>query len=91
LVDLIHDSDNLVKIKAIEAAAKLCSKNWEEDLSKEGSYIDESQMTSEIFPAFMKLLETILEDEDSTELLTTYLGKIIYMFNHRFGDLVMAN
>ena len=55
LIDLINDSDNMVRLKAFQSVAKLVAGE---------SYIKREQMTNDIIPVFIKLTETILEDED---------------------------
>ena len=87
-VDLLHDSDNLVKIKSLEAAAKLTKKNIEVDPTAEGSYLLEEQLRTEVLPEFLRLMENLGEDEESTLLLSSKFGPIIYMISLRFPDII---
>ena len=56
-MELISDSDNMVRIKAFEAVAKLLPQE----------ILEESQISSEIFPMFLKFLNIVVEDEDGTQ------------------------
>jgi vesicle coat complex subunit len=64
LMDLVSDSDNMVKIKAFEAVAKLI---YSEDRE---SYLEAKQVEEDIMPALIKLTETVLEDEDGMQLMS---------------------
>jgi DNA-binding GntR family transcriptional regulator len=52
LLDLVNDSDNMVRIKALKTVGNIID------------YIEESYLTKEIIPSFLRLTESILEDED---------------------------
>lgn len=54
LMDLVNDSDNMVRLKAFESCYKLIAED----------YIEPQVVTEEIFPAFIRLLGVIMEDED---------------------------
>jgi vesicle coat complex subunit len=78
LIELVSDSDNMVKIKAFEAVAKLIhSENRE-------SYLDEKQVEEEIMPALIKLTETVLEDEDGMQLMSNRYGLIVNSISQKF-------
>jgi hypothetical protein len=53
-MDLVNDSDNMVRLKAFESCYKLIAED----------YIEPQVVTEEIFPAFIRLLGVIMEDED---------------------------
>jgi len=48
----VNDSDNMVRIKALKTVGNIID------------YIEESYLTKEIIPSFLRLTESILEDED---------------------------
>ena len=68
LMDLVNDSDNMVRLKAFESCYKLIAED----------YIEPQVVTEEIFPAFIRLLGVIMEDEDGVN----ELSGIIAMFIH---------
>lgn len=57
-MELVSDSDNMVRIRAFEAAAKLIPQG----------ILEESQISNEIVPMFLKFTTTVLEDEDGMQL-----------------------
>mmetsp|Transcript_16750 Transcript_16750/g.28456 ORF Transcript_16750/g.28456 Transcript_16750/m.28456 type:complete len:136 (+) Transcript_16750:685-1092(+) len=89
LMDLVNDSDNLVKIKSLEAVAKLCAKNHATQPDPSGSYIAEKVLREEIVPHLLKFMEAVLEDEESTMRLMHLLGQILHLLSHRFRSLVL--
>ena len=67
-MELVSDSDNMVRIKAFEAAAKLIPQG----------ILQESQISNEIVPMFLKFTTTVLEDEDGMQLSAFIFGRFIY-------------
>ena len=58
LLDLVNDSDNMVRIKSMQSIGNLIE------------FITEEQLTNEIMPSFHRLTESILEDEDGMRALS---------------------
>lgn len=65
MMDLINDSDNMVRIKALESVAKLVH-------GEDGreSYLELDQIKNDILPSFMRLTESIYEDEDGVQQMS---------------------
>jgi len=72
LLDLVNDSDNMVRIKALKTVGEIAD------------YIDESVISKEIIPSFLRLTESILEDEDGMQALSLMLGKFVYSIQEKF-------
>ena len=68
MMDLVNESDQMVKIQALISSAKLMS----------NGYFDIEQIKNEIFPVFIKLFDQIWDNEDGLHLLTKMLGNFIF-------------
>jgi hypothetical protein len=79
LLDLVNDSDNLVRIRALMSFGKLMD------------YLEESQVQKEIMPSFLRLSESILEDEDGMQALSLMFGKFVYGISEKFYNVVEDN
>jgi hypothetical protein len=78
LMELVSDSDNMVKITAFEAVAKLIH------LEDRESYLNEKQVEEEIIPALLKLTETVVEDEDGMQLMSNRFGLMVNSISRQF-------
>jgi hypothetical protein len=87
LLEFVSDMDNIVKIKAFEAIARLVHSDSEE----RESMIEEAQIAEEIMPAFLKLTETVLEDEDGLQLMSSIFGMFIYAIHRKFPSHIKSN
>ena len=88
LADLINDSDNQVRIMAFKSIGRLI---YHDDNPNVPSYLRESHVKSEVIPPFLKLLESVLDDEESTQKLSKVFGEILYAINSRFPHIVKEN
>lgn len=87
-MELLTDSDNLVKINAIQSVSVLIGKSGKTEAA---NFISEDQIKKDVMPAFIKLIETILEDEESTSKLMAQFGHILHSFNQVFPKIVKDN
>jgi hypothetical protein len=85
LMELVSDSDNIVKIKAFEAVAKLI---YSEDRE---CYLNGKQVEEDIMPALIKFTETVLEDEDGMQVMSYRYGLIVNSVGQKFENLIAKN
>ena len=86
LMELVSDSDNMVRIKAFQAVAKLL--HSDEDPRE---ILEEKQIENEILPAFLRLIETVIEDEDGMQMISLIFGKFVHSVHKKTQNLVFKN
>lgn len=87
LIELTGDIDNMVKAKAFESISKLVSS----DECERDSILDEQQLADDIMPVFLKLIETVLDDEDGMQHMSQMFGRFVYNISRKFEHLIMDN
>ena len=80
-MELVNDSDNMVRLKAFESCYKLIAED----------YIESHVVTDEIFPAFMRLLDVIMEDEDGVNQLSGIIAMFTYQIWRKDKNGVLEN
>jgi len=53
--------------------------------------LEESQISNEILPMFLKFSETVLEDEDGMQLMAQMFGHFIFSIYSQFEELIIKN
>ena len=81
MMDLVNDSDQMVKIQALISSAKLMS----------NGYFEIEQIQNEIFPVFIKLFDQIQDNEDGLHLLTKMLGNFVYEVAKFDSEFIQSN
>jgi hypothetical protein len=64
VLELLHDTDNLVKLKALLSMSKLVN----------AGYLSEETLHAEIWPTFLKMCETTFDEDQSNHFFSKSLG-----------------
>jgi len=68
LLYFINDNDNLVKLKALSTSGKLAQQQ----------YIDVHTFETEIFPVFLRLIESGFDEDQSQHFFSKMIGQFVF-------------
>ena len=74
---MINDSDNLVSLKALQSIAKLLT---------DSDFIQKELFVQNIKPQLLKMIQTVVDDEENLIYFSQIFGEIIYSFNEKFAE-----